>query len=267
MKTNVEKLETGDVTVIDCGKVRIHVYNTADAINDQVIMLERPHVIGKNKAVILELPPFKDGIQAFTKYIQDKKIDVEARLVSYHAAGTFLPDVHAYMTENAQKYNTQGGGKALIDNFAGIFGEAFDPTVVGEGEIIKGGKLDLAGIEMVINPDNDAYEVEVPEAKAVYVHMLGHDCHSIVAGAGHADAIIANLRGYLDKGYEIFLSSHYSPETRQDVETKIAYLERLKAIASDCKDAESFKAAVNQEFAGYSGGNYLDMTAGFFFPQ
>ncbi len=71
--------------------------------------------------------------------------------------------------------------------------------------------MEIAGIQMVINPDNDAYEVEIPEAKAVYMHMLGHDCHSIVAGAGHADAIIANLKGYLDRGFQIFLSAHYEP--------------------------------------------------------
>ena len=71
--------------------------------------------------------------------------------------------------------------------------------------------MEIAGIQMVINPDNDAYEVEILEAKAVYMHMLGHDCHSIVAGAGHADAIIANLKGYLDRGFQIFLSAHYEP--------------------------------------------------------
>lgn len=60
-----------------------------------------------------------------------------------------------------------------------------------------------------------------------------------MAGAGYADAIIANLKGYLDRGFEIFLSAHYGPETRQDVQTKIDYLEGLKAIAAECTTAES----------------------------
>lgn len=30
--------------------------------------------------------------------------------------------------------------------------------------------------------------------------MLGHDCHSIVAGTGHADAMIETLKGYIEKG-------------------------------------------------------------------
>ena len=42
-------------------------------------------------------------------------------------------------------------------------------------------------------------------------------------------------------------------------------LESLKAIAADCRSAEEFKAAVQQRYPDDSGGNYLDMTAGFFF--
>lgn len=162
---------------------------------------------------------------------------------------------------------TFGGGKGLIDNFAGIFGDAFDSTITADGQRIGAGKLEIAGVDMVINPDNDAFEVEIPGMKAVYMHMLGHGCHSIVAGAGHADAIIANLKGYLDRGFEIFLSAHYEPETRQDVQTKIDYLEDLKTIAEECATADDFKQRVNEKYVGYSGANYLDMTAGFFFPQ
>ena len=139
--------------------------------------------------------------------------------------------------------------------------------MTADGERIGAGKLTIAGIDMVINPDNDAYEIEIPDAKAVYMHMLGHDCHSIVAGPQHADAIIANLQSYLDRGFELFLSAHYGPETRQDVETKIAYIQDLKAIAAGCSGAKEFTEKVNSKYPGYSGANYLGMTAGFFFPQ
>ena len=269
MNSKTTELKNGAVTVIDGGKLRIHVYNTKDAIDDQVIVVEKPHIIRKGgKGVVIELPCFKDSIAEMTQYLEDQGIEVEGKMVSYHAAGdSFLPDVKAYMTESAHKYNPVGGGRGLITNFTGAFGDAFDSTVTEDGERIGAGKLSIAGIDMVINPDSDAYEVEIPEMKAVYMHMLGHDCHSIVAGAGHADAIIANLKGYLDRGFEIFLSAHYGPETREDVETKIAYLENLKSIASGCSSAEEFKQKVNEACPGYSGANYLDMTAGFFFPQ
>ena len=42
--------------------------------------------------------------------------------------------------------------------------------------------------------------------------MLGHDCHSIVAGEAQADAIICTLKEYLSKGYDLIITSHYTPE-------------------------------------------------------
>ena len=44
-----------------------------------------------------------------------------------------------------------------------------------------------------------------------------------------------------------------------------AYLENLKRIAAGCKNADEFKAEVGKQYPQYSGQNYLDMTAGFFF--
>ena len=73
--------------------------------------------------------------------------------------------------------------------------------------------------------------------------------------------------GLSRRGFEIFLSAHYGPETREDVQTKIDYLEGLKSIAGECTTADEFKQKVNERYPGYSGANYLDMTAGFFFPQ
>jgi len=263
MQQNIETLKFGSVTTIPCGDLSIRVYTTNDAIDDQVILLEK-----KGKGVVIELPAFRNSIEEMTSYLKEKDIIVEAKLVSYHAAGsTFLPDVKNYLTESSIAFNTDGQGAQLIKNFSGAFGDGFDSSKVNSGERLAAGPVTLAGIELEIIPNGEAFEVYIPQAKAVYIHMLGHDCHSIVAGAGHADAMIANLKGYLDRGTEIFLSSHYIPETRKDVETKISYLERLKVIAAGCTSGAEFKEKVNKEFPGYSGGNYLDMTAGFFFEN
>lgn len=77
--------------------------------------------------------------------------------------------------------------------------------------------------------------------------------------------MIEQLKGYLEKGYTLVLTSHYTPENLKDVETKIAYLEHLKEISADSGNADEFKKRVRDEYSHYSGGNYLEMTAGFFF--
>ncbi len=84
-------------------------------------------------------------------------------------------------------------------------------------------------------------------------------------GAGHADAIVAQLKGYQAKGIDLVLTSHYTPEDLKDVQAKIDYLEDLKRIAAQSADAVAFKVAVQERYPEYAGENYLDMTCGFFF--
>lgn len=253
------KLTKGEMNVYDFGSIRLHAYKTNDFLSDEVFIVEKD-----GKAVVIESPCFFDNSRELAAYLSD--MQVEGMLIAYHGAGAaFLPDTPKYATKNALEYSQTGGGKALIDNFTAAFGDLFDRSVHRIARIIEAGKITIGGIDFVIQPTADAFDVEIPEIHAMYTHMLGHDCHSIVAGAAHADAMIAQLRNYIEKGYDLILTAHYTPEDLKDAETKIAYLENLKKIAADCKDAERFKAEVRRQYPQYSGQNYLDMTAGFFF--
>lgn len=251
----------GAISVYDFGAVRLHAYRTDDAITNEVFIVEKD-----GKAVVLELPCFRNNIEALSEYVKDNGLKVEAKIVAYHAAGaSFLPDVPVYGTKSSDAYNTTGGGKDLVTGFSGAFGDSFDAGIPKVDRFLSEGKNIIAGMEFDVIPNSDAFEIIIPEINAVYMHMLGHDSHSIVAGAGHADALIANIKGYLNKGIDMILTSHYTPEGQKDARDKMAYLEDLKVIASGCKDKNEFKAKVSEKYKGYSGGNYLDMTAGFFF--
>lgn len=253
------KLAKGEVNVYDFGAIKLHAYKTNDFIDNEVFIVEKG-----GKAAIIESPCFFDNIAELSEYLSS--IKAEGMLVAYHGAGaSFLPDVPKYATANAVEYSENGGGKALIDNFTAAFGESFDKSVHKITNVIGEGQITIGGIDFVIRQTHEAFDIEIPEINAVYTHMLGHDCHSIVAGAAHADGIIAQLNGYIANGYTLILTSHYTPEDLKDAETKIAYLENLKAIASDCRTAEEFKTRVGEQYPNYSGENYLDMTAGFFF--
>lgn len=253
------KLAKGEVHVYDFGGMRLHACKTNDLIDDEVFIFEKD-----GKGVVLESPCFFDNERELADYLGD--MEIVGMLVAYHGAGAaFLPEVRKYATQNAKEYSENGGGKALIDNFAAAFKESFDSSVHTITDVIEEGMITLGGMDFIIRRTNDAFDVEIPEINAVYTHMLGHDCHSIVAGAGHADAMIAQLRGYMANGVDLILTSHYTPEDLKDAETKIAYLEELKKIANACENAEEFKQQVGERFPQYSGQNYLDMTAGFFF--
>lgn len=253
------KLAKGEISIYDFGSTRLHAYKTNDFIDDEVFIVEK-----NGQAVIIESPCFFDNHTELEEYLKDT--NVEGMLIAYHGAGAaFLPDVPKYATQNAKTYSEAGGGKALIDNFTAAFGEIFDSSVHKIANIIGEGKVTIAGIDFIIKQTAEAFDIEIPEINAVYTHMLGHDCHSIVAGAEHADSIIAELKNYISKGYDLILTSHYTPEDLKDAKTKIDYLENLKSIAENCSNADEFKAEVQQQYPQYSGQNYLDMTAGFFF--
>lgn len=254
---------TGEMRVYTNGDMKLHAYHTGDPIDDQVLVVEKA-----GQAVVIESPCFVDSIRALADYLDRAGLKVAGVLTAYHMAGaTFLPQVKKYATRNADDYGHTGGGKGLIDSFAGAFGAAFDSSIHTVTDFLEPGAVTIGGIDVVIVPTQEAFDVEIPGLNAVYTHMLGHDCHSIVAGRDHADAIIAQLRGYQDRGFDLVLTSHYAPEDLADVEVKLAYLERVKAIAAQSGDRSAFVSAVNGEFPQYSGGNYLDMTAGMFFPQ
>lgn len=258
-KFKTVKLEKGEMHVYDIDGVKLHAYRTDDPISDEVFIVEK-----SGRAVVIESPCFFDNNAALEKYVAD--INVEGVLIAYHdAGGGFLRGVRKYATQNAKDYGETGGGKALIDNFANVFGGAFDGSRHEITDIIDSGNIEIGGIAFSITKTHDAYDIAIPEINAVYTHMLGHDCHSIVAGAGHADAIIAQLEGYIAAGYALILTSHYTPEDLKDAQTKIEYLKTLKKIAAESKTADEFKSAVKARFPEYGGENYLDMTAGMFF--
>ncbi len=253
-------LAQGEIHIYDFGGVKLHAYRTGDPLADEVFLVEKA-----GKFVVIESPCFTASVTALNEYLAGR--EVAGVLVAYHGAGAaFLPEAPKYATANAVEYTRQGGGKALIDQFTAAFGSAFDSSIHSVTHTLAEGETVIGGIRFVIHQTAEAFDVEIPEINAVYTHMLGHDCHSIVAGAGHADAMIAQLRGYIQAGYDLILTSHYTPEDLKDAETKIRYLEELKTIAASCADGASFKAAVRKRYPAYGGENYLDMTAGFFFP-
>ena len=254
-------LGKGAVRVYDFGDAKLHAYQTNDPIDDEVLVVEKG-----GRGFVVEYPCFFDNIEELEAYVRGLDIEVEGVVAAYHLAGaSFLPEVPVYMTREAEAYGRTGGGKNLIDGFAAAFGDAFDASAPQVVNRIEGDVLNLAGVEMRVVRNDEAFDLVVPELNAVYLHMLGHDCHSIVAGPEHADALVAQLEGLLDDGTELFLTSHYVPEGRDDARAKIAYLQDVKRLAAASSSADAFKEAVAARYPEYAGGNYLDMTAGFFF--
>ena len=226
-------------------------------------------MLAKNgRGVVTELPCFYDNIRELTDFLAGEGVAVEGKLVAYHAAGaSFLPEVPAYGTASSIAYNTTGGGAGLVSNFEKAFGDSFDAGLCAVDHVLEEGETEIAGIRFVVKPNAEAFDLEIPEINCVYTHVMGHDCHSIVAGCPHADGIISQLNYYIRKGFDLVLTSHYTPEDLKDAQAKVDYLTELKDIALTCENGAEMKEKVQAKYPGYSGMNYLDMTVGFFFAN
>lgn len=263
MEKSKVNLKKGFVEVYNFGDIKLHSYQTNDLMYDESYILEND----KN-VLLVEFPAFYDNLVEFEEYVNGLGKKVVGKVFSDHPnGGTIFTEVKGYASAGTVKSMKAGTINGLVTGFETAFGGNFAKEYHEITDVLTENEVNIGGFELKITYHDENIEIEFPQIGCVYTHMLGHDCHSIVAGAGHADVIIAQLKRYKENGYNLVLSSHYTPETLKDVDTKIAYLEELKKIASECSNADEFKDKVKAQYPEYSGLNYLDMTAGFFFPQ
>ena len=83
---------------------------------------------------------------------------------------------------------TSGTIRHLNDGFIPSFGADLDEKLHTITEILTEKSYNIGGFELNIIYHDENIEIELPQINSVYTHMLGHDCHSIVAGEGHANA-------------------------------------------------------------------------------
>lgn len=263
MEVSKVNLEKGFIDIYNFGDIKLHCYQTNDLMSDESYILEN-----NENVLLVEFPAFYDNLEEFEKYVRELNKNIVGKVFSDHPNGeTILKGVKGYASEGTIKSMKDGTIHNLVTGFEKSFNGAFAKEFHEITDILTDEKVSIGGFELKITYHEENIEIEFPQIGCVYTHMLGHDWHSIVAGEEHANAIIEQLKRYKANGYNLVLSSHYTPETLKDVDTKIAYLEELKRLAKESETATDFENKVKEKYPEYSGVNYLDMTAGFFFPQ
>ena len=263
MESKEINLKKGFVDIYDFGDIKLHAYQTNDLMYDESYILEN-----KDNLLLVEFPAFYDNLEEFEGYVKGLNKNIVGKVFSDHPnGGTIFKDVRGYASEGTIKSIKEGTINNLVTGFETSFGGAFAKEYHNITDILKDNKVNIGGFELNITYHDENIEIEFPQINCVYTHMLGHDCHSIVVSEEQANAIIKQLEGYKEKGYNLVLSSHHTPEKLSDVDTKIGYLNEIKIIANESKNMNEFKQKVNEKYPEYSGLNYLDMTAGYLFPQ
>lgn len=257
------KVGKGSVTVYDFGENKLYAYASGDALNDYAYAVETAEGV-----VLIESTAFVSGNTAWKGFIATLNKPVAGKLMAFHPNGSDMySDEEAYATENALTNWREGGSiRGLTDGFVAAFGEDVDTDLPETAQIVNfGDTVRLGGIDFIIrNEGDDAYGIEIPAINCVYIHMMGSGVHNILTSLDHIRAFKAELEGF---DYELVLTSHHMPEGKDGVAAKIAYLDKAAELAAACKDAASFMKAMNEAFPNYAGANYLEMTAGFLFPE
>lgn len=262
MESKKVNLEKGVIEIYDFGDMKLHAYQTKDLMEDECFVLENDTDI-----LLIEFPAFRSNLGEFEKYVKGLQKKIVGKVFSDHpnGGGSILTGVPTFASEGTIKSMTEGTIRHLNDGFIPTFGEDFDEKLPEITNVLTENKVTIGSFVLNITYHEENIEIEFPQIHVMYTHMLGHDCHSIVAGIEHAGAMLEQFNQYIERGYKLVLSSHHTPETIQDVKIKIAYLEDLKELAKTSKNAEEFKEKVRQRYPNYSGLNYLAMTAGYFF--
>lgn len=253
------QLKRGVVRTFDYGATKVHTYETKGFFNTQCLFVEKD-----GKGVMIETPPMKYNYDEWIDFIVGlgyKDVDI---MVSYHLIGE-----HFFDTKKL-KFNHIYSNQAAVDyinkeNFVGLkkaAGAEFDATRIKPTDLLQDGAVTINGIPFEIKTTFIGFDVLMPEIKAVHLHMLGHDCHTLIFNKEMFDNVIGEIKTYRDAGYRDFFSSHSAPETAGDATIKINYLENMKRIFSESKDGKEFTQKMQAAYPDFGWQFYLMGSAG-----
>ena len=111
---------TGSVTVYDFGDIKLHAYDSGDALGDCTYAVETAEGI-----VLIESTAFRSANEAWKAYIDGLGTPVAGKLMAFHPNGSDIyNDDDPYATENALENWGEGGKiRSLTDGFVVAFGE------------------------------------------------------------------------------------------------------------------------------------------------
>ena len=248
----------GRFEVHDLGNCKLHIYYTNDALGDASYIVE-----GKDALVTMEQPLFKDNVSEFDTYLSELGKPVEKRVTDYHVGGTGSHDV--VMAEGMPEFTKGEVYGGMMKGFAQAFGGALTDMPTGKAaEVAFGSTQTWAGVTFEFRRGAAS---DFPGAsiliggKAYYTHWTpakAHVSHLQISSPAAIDAEIAEAKNSLASGAELFIGGHGGAAKRDDVEFKIAYLEKMKALLKANSTVQAFVAAMKQAWAGLPGEAGLD---------
>ncbi|MBQ6653289.1 MAG: hypothetical protein IJM81_07890 [Prevotella sp.] len=250
---NAQKETVGQFQAYQLDGFKLHVYNSNDVMFDASYIIE-----GRDGLVVMEYPLFKVNAAEFTEYIKALGKPVVTDITDYHLGGSDqLPIV---MPEGMPKFIEGPIYGGMMKGFAEQFGETMvDLPTQKAAEVPFGSTQQYAGVDFRF--DRGA-STDFPGAmiliggQVCYTHWAPYQMHMSPLQMGSAAAIDAELettKTSLATGARYFIGGHGGLVEKAAVEARIAYLEKVKQIRAECKNAAAFADALAKAYPDMPG--------------
>lgn len=251
--------QAGNFTSYDYGTFKLHVYDSGDMMGDASYIVE-----GEKELALLEVPLFNENAKEFDAYVSKIGKPVVAVIADYHEGAR--QKAKLYVAEGMKSFLVGPVYGGMIAGFRKQWGDKMVtlPDVDSATEILFGKTVTLAGVDFRFEKgalsDFPAASIFIG-GKIYMTHWAPSKSHPSplqISSLAAIDAEIAAAKVSLSSGAELFVGGHGGAATKDAVEFKISYLENLKRLVSQSKDAKSLANALKKAYPNLAGESNVD---------
>jgi len=250
---STQKETVGQFQTYELDGFKLHVYNSNDVMFDASYIIE-----GRDGLVVMEYPLFKVNAAEFGDYIKALGKPVVTDITDYHLGGS--DKLPLTMPEGMPAFIEGPIYGGMMKGFAEKFGETMVELPTQQAaEVPFGSTQQYAGVDFRFEhgATSDFPGAMILIGKQVcYTHWAPYQMHMSPLQLGSAAAIDAELaatKTSLATGARYFIGGHGGLVEKAAVEARIAYLEKLKELRANCKDANAFAEALAKAYPDMPG--------------
>lgn len=231
----------------------LHVYNSNDVMADASYIIE-----GAEGLVVMEYPLFKVNAAEFGQYIKNLGKPVVTDITDYHLGGSdTLPIV---MPKGMPQFIEGPIYSGMMQGFAEQFGETMVALPTQQAsEVPFGSTQQYAGVDFRFEHGATS---DFPGAMIIiggqvcYTHWAPYQMHMSplqLTSKAAIDAELATTKAALAENCKYYIGGHGGLVEKDAVEARIAYLECIKKLCAEKKDANAFEEALRNAYPDMQG--------------
>ena len=255
----------GVVTVIPRENLRIHTYEapeTAVYVNSHILETE-------DRLFIVDTQLLRPHAEEFRRYADSLAKPIDRVIITHshpdHWFGCeYFRDVPIHALAEVADGIT-GGGEAMIQAYAPIFGDAITETVTAPEHVIRPGSGSLDGLALTYEKAEGGEAgvnlvIALPDQRVLLAQDMVYNRVHVFLQQKELGPWLAHIRRYLEGEYDFVLSGHGLPSNMQALADMAGYLETAQSALAESNDVETLKRHLVGKYPLYRGDYILDIS-------